>query len=87
LTVGDRVGGGRLTPGRWADSAAQLCFSTSVRTDRSCCYTEIKMAIAFELSVNFGSDEAAATQFCQAIKHDYQTLDIDGYQINSIVVF
>jgi hypothetical protein len=40
------------------------------------------MAIAFELSANFGSDEAAATQFCQAIKRNYQTLDIDGHQID-----
>ena len=40
------------------------------------------MAIAFELSVNFDSDEAAATQFCQAIKRNYRTFAIEGYQID-----
>jgi hypothetical protein len=43
---------------------------------------EIKMAIAFELSANFGSDEIAATQLCQAIKRNYQALDIDSHQID-----
>jgi hypothetical protein len=40
------------------------------------------MAIAFELSVNVGSDEAVATQFCQAIKRNYRTFAIEGYQID-----
>ncbi len=39
------------------------------------------MAIAFELSVNFGSNEAVATQFCKEIKRRYRTLTIEGHQI------
>jgi hypothetical protein len=40
------------------------------------------MAIAFELSVNFGPGFVGAKQFCQEIKRNYQTLDIEGHQID-----
>ena len=40
------------------------------------------MAIVFELSANFGSDEDAAKRFCVEVKRNYQTLDVMGHQIN-----